>query len=197
MSEFCSVVLWSCWVSMFWASQKKLKAKEPSCVMSEALTVQCIDWSIDYLYILLQHFNFRALQNFSWWKMQKWHYWVQFYTGNITAQCFVIHFDPQIPFGHSLRCCSYPLVLLDLGPIHDRGQISWGALLKRTLLWSAPEKLAGALCKISNCINSVSLILSQFRFVSFDAAGPILCGLCFGWNVLEEEGKWGRKLELR
>lgn len=130
MPEFCGVVLWSCWVSMFWATQKKPKAKQPSCVMSEAPMIRCIGWSVDYLCILLQNFIFRALQNFSWWKMQKCHYWMRFYTGNITALCFVIHFDPQILFGHSLWCCSYPLVLLNLEPIHDREQISWGALLK-------------------------------------------------------------------
>lgn len=38
MPEFCGVVLWSCWVSTFWALQKKPKAKQPSCVMSEALS---------------------------------------------------------------------------------------------------------------------------------------------------------------
>lgn len=43
---------------------------------------------------------------------------------NIIALCFVIHFNTHIPFSHWLWCCSYPLFLLNLGPIRDRGQTS-------------------------------------------------------------------------
>lgn len=43
MPEYCGGVLWSSWISMFWAIQIKPMAKQRSCMMSEALMVGFIE----------------------------------------------------------------------------------------------------------------------------------------------------------
>lgn len=95
----------------FWAIHIKPMAKQPFCMMSEALRVWSVEWSIDYHFILLQNFIFRPLQNFGWWKMEKCHYCIWFYTRTLLL-CFAIHFVPQTPFIHPLQYCSHPLILM-------------------------------------------------------------------------------------
>lgn len=48
MPEFCGGVLWSSWVPMFWAIQIKPMAKQPFCMMSEALRVGSVKYSLPF-----------------------------------------------------------------------------------------------------------------------------------------------------